>query len=181
MYLSRDDERFYRNLKWDISYCNTTLKQVGTRVRFPNCNQRGGEFIISSLNATYTLEPQYIEHYHWNQYYLSACTSVSRKECSLARKWVDHHLRNGVEHFTFYLNDNEDYWWNCLSNLERRGIVSLVNFTFPHHRQFYEQQAAMNSCGRRSRYTTRYLVQCDIDEFMVSFDPNYTLLDYVHE
>jgi hypothetical protein len=105
---------------------------------------------------------------------------VSRKECSLARKWVDHHLRNGVEHFTFYLNDNEDYWWNCLSNLERRGIVSLVNFTFPHHRQFYEQQAAMNSCGRRSRYTTRYLVQCDIDEFMVSFDPNYTLLDYVH-
>jgi hypothetical protein len=136
--------------------------------------------VIRSRNISYSVIPPLIPNYHNKLFYLSACTSVARPECDIAWKWVIHHYLQGVEHFTVYINDNVDYWNNCLHPFQIIGLVSLVDFTFPNHLPFYEQICAINSCGIRYRYTSEFLLQNDIDEYMVPLHPKLRFVDIIH-
>ena len=93
--------------------------------------------------------------------------------------FINHHFFHGVQHFVFYINGLLPYWRTQLKTYADHGIVELVDFTYPNHGPFYEQAIALNSCNRRYRYATQFMIYCDVDEFFLPVNPRWRVVDIV--
>ena len=93
--------------------------------------------------------------------------------------FINHYFFHGVQHFVFNINGQLDYWKKALKKYNDHGIIDIVDFTFPNKKPFHEQQVVMNSCNRRYRYATQFMIQCDVDEFFLPLNPRWRIIDVV--
>ena len=136
---------------------------------------------IRSLNASYSyaLNIEFLPDFRQQRYYLSLCTSIEQAPLSQVIAFINHHFFHRVQHFVFYINGLLPYWRTQLKTYADHGIVELVDFTYPNHGPFYEQAIALNSCNRRYRYATQFMIYCDVDEFFLPVNPRWRVVDIV--
>ena len=93
--------------------------------------------------------------------------------------FINHYFFHGIQHFVFNINGNLEYWSKVLKRYSDHGIVDVVDFEYPTLKSFYDQQVVMNSCNRRFRYATQFMIQCDVDEFFLPLNPKWRIVDVV--
>ena len=130
-------------------------------------------------NHSYALDLEFLPDFRAQRFYLSLCVFLENAPLAQVMAFINHHFFHGVQHFVFYINGNLPYWEEVLKAYITHGIIDLVDFTLPYHRPFYEQQVMMNSCNRRYRYTTQFMIFCDVDEFFLPVNPDWRVVDVV--
>lgn len=130
-------------------------------------------------NHTYSIDLEFLPDFRVQRFYLSLCVFLENAPLAQVIAFINHHFFHGVQHFAFYINGNLPYWAEVLKAYVAHGIIDLVDFTLPYHRPFYEQQVMLNSCNRRYRYTTQFMIYCDVDEFFLPVNPDWRVVDVV--
>ena len=136
---------------------------------------------IRALNNgfNYSLNLEYLPHFKTHRYYLSMCVFLDNAPERQVIGFINHYFFHGVQHFIFNINGNLDYWTKVLKEYSDHGIVEVIDYTFPNRTRFHEQLVVMNSCNRRNRFSTTFLIQCDIDEFFLPLNPKWRIIDVV--
>ena len=127
----------------------------------------------------YVLDLEFLPNFHTQRYYLSLCVFLQYAPVREVIAFINHYFFHGVQHFVFNINGQLDYWKEALKKYNDHGIVDIVDFTFPNKKPFHEQQVVMNSCNRRYRYATQFMIQCDVDEFFLPLNPRWRIIDVV--
>ena len=151
--------------------------------RFPGmCSSQNREIAITcdTINNTYRITPVHIHYENTTRYYLSVCTSIANVSPLLVRAWIYYYFANGVEHFTFYLNEQQEFWKKVLRDFQQTGLVDLLDFEYKYHISHRDQEAALESCNLRYRNTSKFVIYNDIDEFFVPMNPKWRIVDVVH-
>lgn len=131
------------------------------------------------------------------QYKISICSATGRADREQLVEWIEYYLVMGVEHFFIYDTSLESSFSNINSVLDdyiAEGRVTIVRWPFLNcvrhmangrWATWYEndvkfdfkspraiaQSAALASCYSRFKYTSKYMIHVDDDEFMV-FSPS---------
>lgn len=158
-------------------------RDIVSSFRFPNmCASHDKEITIvcDKINNTYRITPVHIHYEKTVRYYLSICTSIADVSPLLVRAWIYYYYANGVEHFTFYLNEQQELWKRVLHDFQQTGLVDLIDFGYKYHLPHKDQQVILQSCNLRYRNTSKYVIYNDIDEFFVPINPNWRIIDVVH-
>ena len=151
--------------------------------RFPgmcSSQNRGIAITCDTINNTYRITPVHIHYEKTTRYYLSVCTSIADVSPLLVRAWIYYYYASGVEHFTLYLNRNQEYWKRELHDFQSTGLVDLIDFEYKYHERFRDQEAALESCNLRYRNTSKFVIYNDVDEFFVPMNPKWRIIDVVH-
>ena len=133
------------------------------------------QFYSNTTHHQYRLEVEFLPSFTNQRWYLSLCTMIENVPASQVRVFLNHHLAYGVQHFIMYVNSGLANWQSQLQPYLQRGLLELVDFSVPNHGPFYEQAAALNSCNRRQRYATQYMIYSDVDEFFFPNNPSLLL------
>ena len=138
-------------------------------------------YSIKALNNgfNYSLNLEFLPHFKTQRYYLSLCVFLDNAPERQVIAFINHYFFHGVQHFVFNINGNLEYWTKVLKEYSDHGIVDVIDYTFPNRTRFHEQLVVMNSCNRRNRFTTKFLIQCDIDEFFLPLNPKWRIVDVV--
>lgn len=131
-------------------------------------------------NSRYITKPQIIREFTKERYYLSCCTSIANVAKDRVRMWLYYYYYQGVEHVTFFANEKYGYWKTVLHHFIAKGFLDVVDMEFVNHKDFYEQQVALQSCNRHYRYASRFVIYNDVDEFFIPIDSNNTIRSLVH-
>lgn len=136
---------------------------------------------IKALNNgfDYSLNLEFLPHFKTQRYYLSMCVFLDNAPERQVIAFINHYFFHGVQHFVFNINGNLEYWTKVLKEYSDHGIVDVIDFTFFNHTRFYEQLVVMNSCNRRNRFSTTFMIQCDVDEFFLPLNPKWRIIDVV--
>ncbi|MES2692948.1 MAG: glycosyltransferase family 2 protein [Verrucomicrobiota bacterium] len=94
-------------------------------------------------------------------YHLSSCLCF-KDSASYLQEWLAYYTCLGVEHFYLYNNDSSDDFMPPLRPYLAAGRATLLNF--PGRAQ---QQAMYEHCVATYGGTTRWLMFCDDDEFLM--------------
>ena len=127
----------------------------------------------------YSLNLEFLPYFHVPRYYLSMCIFLSKAIEQQVIAFINYYYFHGIQHFVFNINYNLGYWRKYLKEYSDHGIVDIIDFEFPNKRAFNEQQVVMNSCNRRYRFATQFMIQCDVDEFMLPLNPKWRIVDVV--
>ena len=138
-------------------------------------------YSIRALNNgfNYSLNLEFLPHFKTQRYYLSMCVFLDNAPERQVTAFINHYFFHGVQHFIFNINGNLEYWTNVLKEYSNHGIVDVIDYTFPNRTRFHEQLVVMNSCNRRNRFSTKFLIQCDVDEFFLPLNPKWRIVDVV--
>ena len=149
---------------------------------FPNqCSVQTHTYYIHSVqsNYNYTVTPIFQPTFSQNHYYLAACTAIDKSPPGQVTAWLKYHFYHGVDHFTIYLNDRVDFWEHYLRNYTRSGLVNLVEYTYERHKAFFEQASILVTCNRRYRFASSLVMYSDVDEYMLTRNTDWRLVDVV--
>lgn len=142
-------------------------------------NDNHYEFRAVNNEFHYSLSLEFLPYFRVQRYYLSMCIFLSKAIEQQVIAFINYYYFHGVQHFVFNINGNLNYWRKLLKVYSDHGIVDIVDFEFPNNRWLHEQQVVMNSCNRRYRYTTQYMIQCDVDEFFLPLNSKWRVVDVV--
>ena len=127
----------------------------------------------------YSLNLEFLPYFQTQRYYISMCIFIKKAPEKQVIAFINHYFFHGIQHFVFNINGNLEYWSKVLKKYSDHGIVDIVDFEYPSLKGFYEQQVVMNSCNRRYRYATQFMIQCDVDEFFLPLNPKWRIVDVV--
>ena len=185
----RKDYRFSKcTAQLDGVVANDTMvddplaRVIVSAFRFPEmCSSQNREIAITcdTINNTYRITPVHIHYENTTRYYLSVCTSIADVSPLLVRAWIYYYFANGVEHFTFYLNEQQEFWKKVLRDFQQTGLVDLLDFEYKYHISHRDQEPALESCNLRYRNTSKFVIYNDIDEFFVPMNPKWRIVDVV--
>jgi len=104
------------------------------------------------------------------KHYLSIC-AILKNERPYLREWVEHHLKQGVEHFYLYDNGSEDTPREVVTDYHEQGMITW-------HQVFGigKQREAYDHCIGHHKEDTEWCAFIDIDEFLWSVK-NITVRD----
>ena len=162
---------------------NTHGSVIITEFKFKNqchlSNDHHYEVRALNGNYAYSLNLEFLPEFKTQRYYLSLCGFLAYAPVGEVITFINHYFFHGVQHFIFYINGHLSHWMNVLKDYSLNGIVELVDFTFPNKSHLFEQVVSMNSCNRRYRYTTQFMIFCDVDEFFMPINPNWRIIDVI--
>ena len=114
-------------------------------------------------------------HYDNKKYNLSVL-AIFKNEMMNLKVWLDHYLKQGVNHFYLIDNDSNDNPMNLLDDYINKGLVTYI-FTSGKHRQVEYYRNVFKKYNLNQ--TTKWLAVCDIDEFY--FGTNKKLSDFLKD
>lgn len=113
------------------------------------------------------------------QYELSVC-AIFQNEAPYLQEWIEHHRKNGVEHFWLYNNRSTDNYEVVLKDYIEEGIIEMIQWE-PEHQNVVEwnviQCNAYKDAIRRAKKISRWCAFLDTDEFL--FCPDGRLISKV--
>lgn len=145
-----------------------------------NAENQQYEMTDNTFNKSYFFNVEFLSNFTRQQYYISACTMIEEIPISVVRMFIHHYFFHGVEHFVFYVNGLLDRWKRFLAPYASKGLVELVEFTFPKHGLFLEQDIMLSSCARRYRYHSQFMIFNDVDEYFHPMNSTWRVIDVVH-
>ena len=87
-------------------------------------------------------------------------------------QWMELNRILGAQHFVFYNFSTTVYVLRVLEFYRKKGLVSVVQWDASRFRKeadmhIYGQHAAMNDCLMRVKNATKFVVNCDLDEYLI--------------
>ena len=83
-------------------------------------------------------------------------------------EWVELNIILGANHFTVYNYSIGQDVDRALRLFEYRGLVEVVQWELPMDGiYYYAQHAAINDCLLRNRFRSKYVINSDMDEFII--------------
>ena len=171
-----NDERTFNTIPFD-----PTTNEKATSFSFNHsCLKPPYDVIIHCdyVSQSYQITPAFIKRDR-NKYYLSACTSLLDVDPLMVRRWILFNLANGVEHITFYINGNLQLWKDTLREYLKVGLVDMISFSYAFSKRFHEQACALNSCNRRYRGLSKWVIFNDVDEFFIPLNSSQRFIDII--
>lgn len=105
-------------------------------------------------------------------YEISIC-AIFQNEAPYLKEWIEYHRLVGVEHFWLYNNNSTDNYKKVLEPYVRLGIVNVINWPSPPHKDWTPYQAKVyNHCIKKVKRRTKWLAIIDTDEFIVPVQHN---------
>ncbi|KHJ98995.1 hypothetical protein OESDEN_01010 [Oesophagostomum dentatum] len=112
------------------------------------------------------------------QYNLSLCLAPMYGDESkwlLLAELIEHYKLQGVQHFYLYIKDIDAYSRKLIDDYVKTGEAEAVYFREERDRPGKEWQlVGVTDCVQRSRHHSRYVIFCDLDERLLTFN-NKTL------
>lgn len=106
-------------------------------------------------------------------YQVSLC-AIFQNDAPYLKEWIDHHQKQGVEHFWLYSHLSTDHFREVLQPYIESGNVELIEWPYPVHHlvEWNEVQCfAYMDCVNRCKNLTQWCAFLDTDEYL--FCPNH--------
>ena len=92
--------------------------------------------------------------------------SIFKNELDSIKEWIEHYINHGVEHF-YLINDNSnDNFLEIIQEYIDQNIITLFNVNEPYY--LGRQRNLYNRCILPNISETKWLLMCDIDEYIWS-------------
>ncbi len=117
------------------------------------------------LNLLCTFCPLFAHAY---QYELSVC-AIFQNEAPYLKEWIDHHKKNGVQHFWLYNNNSTDNYKTVLGPYIKAGVVELIDWPYASQdlKDWNDIQCNAYKDGlQRSKHVSKWCAFIDTDEFL---------------
>lgn len=134
------------------------------RVKHLYCKDAAGT-IVQSIHEHKTIFPKY----------RLACGAIFKNESWNMKEWLDHYLREGVEHFYLIDNGSTDDYERILHPYIEQDLVTLFKDPKPH----IQEKAYNEYIKPVATQDTEWLIICDLDEFVYSRKSYPTIRDYL--
>lgn len=100
--------------------------------------------------------------------------AIFKNEGHIIREWVQHYLDQGVDRITLINNNSSDNYLEELAPFLANGVVSLA-----HDPGKYIQARVYEEALPTLRRQTKWLIVCDLDEFIYARKGFHTIREYV--
>ena len=87
-------------------------------------------------------------------------------------EWVELNRILGANHFTVYNHSIGKDLNYALRLLEKKGFLEIVQWDLPIDAFYYAEHAAINDCLLRNRFKSKYIINSDMDEFIIPHGEN---------
>ena len=88
-------------------------------------------------------------------------------------EWVELNRILGASHFTVYNYSIGHDMNHILQIFEKRGLIEIVQWELPMDGiYYYAEHAAINDCLLRNRFKSKYVINSDMDEFIIPHRKN---------
>ena len=111
-----------------------------------------------------------------NLKYNLSVLSIFKNEMMNLKVWLDHYLKQGVNHFYLIDNGSTDHPMNLLEEYINNGLLTYI-YTSGKHRQIEYYRKVFEKY--KLKQTTLWLAVCDLDEFY--FGINKKLIDFLKD
>lgn len=99
-------------------------------------------------------------------YYL-CIMAIFKNEQTYMQEWLDHHVKQGVQHFYLYSNDPKMENYRFLKDLKYQGYLTVIPWVNKqNHGAETIQRQAYTHCIQTYNDQYQYLMMLDIDEFL---------------
>ena len=95
--------------------------------------------------------------------------AIFKNEKIILRQWIEHYLREGVDHFYLIDNGSTDNYHSTIKDYLSK--ISLVRDGRRFH-QGTQQYLYCNTFMLTATHETKWLIVCDIDEYIYRIDNN---------
>lgn len=107
------------------------------------------------------------------KYYLSVI-AIFKNESAGIVEWVEHYLKEGVEHFFLIDNGSTDDGQARINSYIERGLVTLVSDSTK-----WAQVELYNKHFLKKSKLSEWVIVCDLDEFIYARNGYKTIKDYL--
>ena len=106
---------------------------------------------------------------------MSIClVSIFKNESAIMKEWLDHYIKEGVDHFFLIDNgSNDDYMKIMKDYIDKKRITLVIDSTKHMQRQLY------NTHFLEKSKAYEWAIVCDLDEFIYSRKQFKTIKDYL--
>lgn len=108
--------------------------------------------------------------------YRLAIGSIFKNESWNLKEWLEHYLREGVEHFYLIDNGSTDNYEEILKPYIEQNIVTL----FKDSRRHVQERVYNTLIKPIAKKETEWLIICDLDEFIYSRKQYPRIIDYLN-
>lgn len=128
------------------------------------------------LTMNYCTKNIYVKPVVSSKNYNLVAMTMFKYDVSLIEGWVEHYSKLGVEHFFLYYNDNKP-----IESLPKFENLTYIQWDYPYliDRLHYAQLGAMTDMIHQSRAFTKYVLFCDLDEYIIWRPKNTTLKSFI--
>jgi hypothetical protein len=101
--------------------------------------------------------------------------AIFKNETWILKEWLDHYIKEGVEHFFLINNNSTDDYLSVLKPYCEEGLVTLF-----HEPRNYVQVDSYNDYFMPLRHSAEWIIVCDLDEFIYSRKGYRRIVDYLN-
>lgn len=130
---------------------------------------------VKTINITSSDVPLLYPIENYNYTFNLSVVSQFKNEGSILKEWLDHYLSEGVSHFYLINEDSTDNYMEILEPYIKKGIVTLKE-SIGRHKQAENYNQYLDECKKMSKW----VIVCDLDEFLYNTEQNATIVDFLH-
>lgn len=155
-----------------------------------NCKIFKTVFVSVFFLVSCRLESVESERYQKSKKYTLSVCSIIKNEAKYLKEWIEFHRLIGVDHFYLYNNNSTDLVQVALSSYIRKGIVTLIDWSFFPDPMNEEQTchwalntqipAYENAIKFRATKATKWLALLNTDEYLVPVE-SYSMKDLLNQ
>jgi hypothetical protein len=101
--------------------------------------------------------------------------AIFKNEASIMKEWLDHYIKEGIEHFFLIDNGSDDDYMKILQEYIDNNLVTLVIDSRRHM-----QRELYNEYFLELSKAYEWVIVCDLDEFIYSRKNMKTIRDYLN-
>lgn len=114
------------------------------------------------------------EHVQNEKKHFFSIVAIFKNEEQYIEEWLNHHIKEGVDHFYLYSNDENIEKYKIFKKYE--PYITLTMWTQETNDEYGTiQRKAYEDCVKKQK--TQYLLMLDIDEFIISLTKNKRVCD----
>ena len=102
--------------------------------------------------------------------------AIFKNESDGIREWIEHYLREGVDHFYMIDNGSTDGYYEKIAALIDKGLITLVK-----DETRWAQKELYNKCFLDRRKESEWFLLCDLDEYVYSRMRFSTISEFLKE
>ena len=120
-----------------------------------------------------------INYLYTNKYFFGIML-IFKNEEEYLEEWLDYHIKQGIDRFYLYCNDENIEKYNYLSTEKYKKFIKLINWTDKKNEGVNTiQRQAYFDCVSKYSNECKYLMMLDTDEFLVNKEQDNTVIDFV--
>jgi hypothetical protein len=100
--------------------------------------------------------------------------AIFKNESHILKEWIEHYINEGVDNFYLIDNDSEDNYIDILKPYVDKNIVDIIVDTKKH-----AQNELYNKYFLEKIKTDKWVIVCDLDEFIYSRNGYNKISDYL--